>query len=260
MHSQVLNVTPSLAEEWLKSNSFNRKISKATVRRYADDMKAGNWNLNHQGIAFDNDGVLVDGQHRLVAVIESGETIKMMVTWGSERTGIDELRPRSAYDVIRFGNLSDWVTPRHIQTANQMQRNNAEDNSARKIFSTTDQLAFAEKHRDAICFAESLFLTHTRGLSTSLARATIATAYYHYDHELLSDFVKMLYSGVVSSPSQSSVVRAREMLLDKKSQASTGERIRTVKRLARAIDAFCNNQPLSKLIEPSVMPFRLEEK
>ena len=41
----------------------------------ARDMKAGHWRLTHQGIAFDPAGVLIDGQHRLWAIVESDTTL-----------------------------------------------------------------------------------------------------------------------------------------------------------------------------------------
>jgi hypothetical protein len=43
-------------------------------------MRAGQWLLTHQGVAIDDAGELIDGVHRLLAIIESGATIKMMVT------------------------------------------------------------------------------------------------------------------------------------------------------------------------------------
>ena len=260
MHSQVVIVTPEMAKQWLDQNTFNRPISHGRVSRYASDMANGYWKLNHQGIGFDNQGVLADGQHRLKAVIQCGKSIKMMVTWGVDRQGIDELRPRTSHDVIKFGKLSDWVTKRHLEIASHMKRFFDSSNSSNAMFSTSDQLEFAEKHKDAICFSQSLFTTNRRGISTALVRAVIAVSYYRHEKRKLEDFVDKLYSGVVNGTKESSVVRAREMLLDGRSQTGSVERLKTVKKLCRAVDAFCNNQPLSKLIEPSVMPFRLEEK
>jgi len=36
-------------------------------RGFAEAMRRGEWMVTHQGIAFDTQGVLVDGQHRLAA-------------------------------------------------------------------------------------------------------------------------------------------------------------------------------------------------
>src|SRR5438046_2404287 len=56
------------AEQWLAANTANRPLSRSTVRGFADAMRSGEWLVTHQGVAFDTDGVLVDGQHRLAAI------------------------------------------------------------------------------------------------------------------------------------------------------------------------------------------------
>lgn len=45
---------------------------KRLVSQYARDMRAGKWKCTHQGILLGKDDVVVDGQHRLLAVIECG--------------------------------------------------------------------------------------------------------------------------------------------------------------------------------------------
>jgi len=72
-------VTPEMAAEWLKKNKGNRPVIKAAVSAYARDMQAGKWRPVHQPIAFDARNNLVDGQHRLHAIVKSGECIRMCV-------------------------------------------------------------------------------------------------------------------------------------------------------------------------------------
>ncbi|WP_406285932.1 hypothetical protein [Streptomyces sp. NBC_00209] len=62
-------VTPQLAREWLKRNvKHNRPISTAKVKQWRKAIDEGRWKLTHQGIAFDPDDNLIDGQHRLMAI------------------------------------------------------------------------------------------------------------------------------------------------------------------------------------------------
>jgi hypothetical protein len=79
-HTELTEVTPEMAEDWLTSNTHNRTVRPAFVETYAADMLAGKWRLTHQGIAFDWDGVLIDGQHRLLAVLKAKRTVLMNVT------------------------------------------------------------------------------------------------------------------------------------------------------------------------------------
>lgn len=78
----IVDVTPELAEKWLAKNPRNRNVRRQVVARYARDMTAGRWRLNGDAIRFDAHGALLDGQHRLHAVVESGVTITTFVIRG----------------------------------------------------------------------------------------------------------------------------------------------------------------------------------
>lgn len=76
-------ITPAKAREYLKANTNNyRKLSRATVRSYAEEMKNERWELNGEPIVFSKSGVLKDGQHRLAAIILSGKSVHINVTRG----------------------------------------------------------------------------------------------------------------------------------------------------------------------------------
>lgn len=79
---EIMAVTPELAAKWLKQNTHNRTLRKRAVTDYARDMAAGQWRLNGEAIKFAVDGTLLDGQHRLLAVIEADTAIPLMVVTG----------------------------------------------------------------------------------------------------------------------------------------------------------------------------------
>lgn len=71
-------VSPESAAEYIRNQQPNRKLKLATVCQYAEDMKRGKWQTNHQNaIALDEDGLGVDIQHRMYGVIQSGVSIEM---------------------------------------------------------------------------------------------------------------------------------------------------------------------------------------
>lgn len=82
LQSRWMDITPALAAEWLRNNFVNRSLSDDTVDAYARDMMAGAWTRTHQGVAFNDLDELIDGQHRLHAIVKSGCTVTMMVTFG----------------------------------------------------------------------------------------------------------------------------------------------------------------------------------
>jgi hypothetical protein len=76
------DITPEIAKRYLARNLANRNLRESTVRAYELDMRSGNWASTHQGIAFNDRGDLIDGQHRLTAIVRSGVTVRMLVTRG----------------------------------------------------------------------------------------------------------------------------------------------------------------------------------
>ncbi|MFF3967872.1 hypothetical protein ACFYZI_40750 [Streptomyces griseorubiginosus] len=83
--SGVHVVTPQIAATWLQFNRpENRRISQRAVAGLAAAMLAGEYLLTHQPIAFDAHGRLIDGQHRLTAVVQSGITVQMWVITGAD--------------------------------------------------------------------------------------------------------------------------------------------------------------------------------
>lgn len=100
---QLMEITPALAEQWLSRGGKNRAVSKALVERYAAYMKKGEWVLTGDTIKFSSEGKLLDGQHRLRAVIRSGATILVYVVTADDPRAfmyMDRGKPRSAGDLI----------------------------------------------------------------------------------------------------------------------------------------------------------------
>ena len=94
VRSRVQTVTPKKAAEYLQRNTANRPLAKRAVREFAQAMRRGEWLVTHQGVAFDTTGALVDGQHRLAAVIEADIPVEMTV--------FTEV-PVGAFDVLDTG-------------------------------------------------------------------------------------------------------------------------------------------------------------
>ena len=78
-------VSPEFARDVLErsfaSGFTNRPLSKKTVKKYAEAMKKGGWVLNNDAICIDDSGALINGQHRLEAVIVSGCTVPMFLAY-----------------------------------------------------------------------------------------------------------------------------------------------------------------------------------
>ncbi len=76
-------ITPLEAKHILKYyNNSNRKPSKVVATKYATDMISGNWMSNFQPISFDSDGMVIDGQHRLYAILMTGISQNVIIHYG----------------------------------------------------------------------------------------------------------------------------------------------------------------------------------
>jgi antitoxin (DNA-binding transcriptional repressor) of toxin-antitoxin stability system len=112
VRTQWMEVTPELARQWLENNFRNRSLDDDVVAAYARDMTNGVWVATHQGVAFNDRDELIDGQHRLHAIVRSGKTIRLMVTFGlpsvieghemTTMDAVDRGRTRSVADQLKI--------------------------------------------------------------------------------------------------------------------------------------------------------------
>ena len=78
----VETIDPRRAEEYLAANRGNRNIVQAHVAALARDIRNGQWMFNAQPICFSRSGRLLNGQHRLSAVLEAGQPVEVLVMRG----------------------------------------------------------------------------------------------------------------------------------------------------------------------------------
>lgn len=102
MKINKVTITPADAERMLKLNTSNRPVNWNHVRYLAREMSLGRWKLNGDTICM-SDAKLIDGQHRLLAIIQSGVTIQAMLVEGLASDVFDTKdvgRRRSASDTL----------------------------------------------------------------------------------------------------------------------------------------------------------------
>jgi hypothetical protein len=99
-------VTPATAKYWLtpEINANNRRLKVAIVRKYVRDMEANNWMFNGDTIKFDRNGKLLDGQHRLHAVVVLHRPVEFLIVRGLDPaayTAIDTGARRTVGDMLQ---------------------------------------------------------------------------------------------------------------------------------------------------------------
>lgn len=131
---KVEMVTPEMARKYLGYNLANRGIRPRVVAVYALDMAQGNWRFTGDPIRFARNGQLLDGQHRLAAIIESGTTQQMVIVRNllmTSQLNIDTGVKRNFADYLKFagevnvhsyqavvGAVTRWEEGRSIRSNN----------------------------------------------------------------------------------------------------------------------------------------------
>tara|TARA_R100001443_G_scaffold107715_1_gene117716 strand:+ start:5059 stop:5922 length:864 start_codon:yes stop_codon:yes gene_type:complete len=147
---QVEQITPDFAERVLETkNTKNRSFKPANLKRLISSIDNGEWTITNQGIAFDKEGNLLDGQHRLLAIIKTGKTLPIMVArnmnpkifncidTGSARTAADGLFIKGSakskhlaagikvyllYHTYPRGTWRNVVVPTHVEIHDEYER------------------------------------------------------------------------------------------------------------------------------------------
>jgi hypothetical protein len=100
----LVNVTPKLAKQWLvRNHPKNRSISWSRVESFANDIRSGHFKITHQGICFDAEGYVIDGQHRLHAIVQADMPVSMLVFSNPESQlsdPIDRSGPRTLAQLL----------------------------------------------------------------------------------------------------------------------------------------------------------------
>lgn len=242
-----MSVTPTLATNWLENaNTRNRPVSDAVVRRYARDMKAGNWQLSHQGIAFDPHGVLLDGQQRLWAVVEADVPVEMYVWLNiSPETLliIDGGRSRNMVDHLRLGGGLGSITKEHLAVLRCMLGRGLE------VSMTADEAReYYREHERAILFAMEHLPTSraTKGITTADTRSVVARAWYSAPADKLAEFCHTLRSSVARRDIHESVIMLRSYLCTVPPHDRNDRRDR-YRKVERILLAFLKEESLTRL-------------
>lgn len=158
MKATLKVITPKDAEKLLGRNTVNRSVRSRRVDQYAKQIKNGQWQVTGEAIKVAKDGTLLDGQHRLLAVIKAGIPAEFFVVDGLDpevfkvldsglsRSSGDALTGLGFTDSKEIGAIAKLV----IGVQAGINPNNTELMS---LISRTDMINFCEANRDLLAQA-----------------------------------------------------------------------------------------------------------
>ena len=251
-----------MAKSWLgKYNKRNRHVRDGAIKNYADDMKEGRWELTHQGIAFYEDGVLADGQHRLMAVVRANCDVPFMVTHGlPKKSGavLDQHSKRQAHDAIAIGGLAEGTNRNIVAIARFLMSNMG---TTTKPKSVHDIAGFIKKYYEVLHKVDRMVISKKRQVThAGILSVYVCALLAGESEEKIARFSKVMYTGEPAGPHENAAIRLREYLLMTPNAWVGSIRAETCKRAMRALQAFIKEQPLGRLAAPAEFIYAVPEE
>ncbi len=247
-------VTPEKAALWTDEdtiNTHNRAIDSRRVMAYAHDMENDVWKFNNDGICFDVNGILLNGQHRLHACVVSQKPFKSIVIRGlppETQETMDQHRVRSMAGILQ---LRGYGRCAHLGGAARALVNLANAGDGYQSYRATNQelLTIIERHTG---LSESIAVAKgCRGISPSVLGAM------HYagkvllkNEERANAFVEVFNTGVPDYPGDPAHLFRENILRHQERKTSKIESVRFFSMI-RAWNAFVKKENWGKWVSPS---------
>lgn len=222
-NARLTTISPQLASLMLKSNTRNRPIRLDAVKRYAGQMKAGEWKLTGETIKVGSDNSLLDGQHRLLACIEAGEPFEAYIVSGLSPDVFDVIDvgiPRRASDALHImGETSVALLAAALGWLYRFEQGTLHYNAASKM-SSHEAIELLKRHPE---FREFVTMANGTHQLVRVGRTSISAACYYIfsrQNRLLADeFFKRLATGT-DLKGDEPVYHLREKLLQEQDKHS----------------------------------------
>jgi hypothetical protein len=247
-------ITPERAREYLGRNLNNRRIRKPSVACLARAIRQDEWQLTHQGIAFNCDGSLIDGQHRLLAIIEANKAVPMYVTRGAPKDTVRVIDAGTIRDDTDAANVSGLPEVTRNQVAIARRMKGGADFQFNLKFTRGEMLDFIREHLAAIQFASVGGGGHTN----SVVRSVVGRAWYSVNRDRLRQFMEVLASGEMEGKADLAAISLRDQIIKSAKNYVTGDgRCVLYRKTETALRAFVERRPLKVLAESKVERFPL---
>ena len=221
-----IDVNPAKAIMLLEFNDKNRPISKSTVDKYAKAMRDGYWRKDSNAITIDNDGLLSNGQHRLLAIVKANVSVPMLFAFGVDNhSEMDRGKQRSVVDNI---GLSKKFEGKEIANHKDLHKiavtlTRLFNNGKAETYETENTLYYLD---DKLLEAKELGLFKApRQASTRAVSCALFVAYLNgVNEELLLRIREILNSGVSMGVYDSPIIGLRDNLNNTKGGGTTVEK------------------------------------
>lgn len=192
-------ITPEIAKELMKKNLNNRKMKEVTMDKYARDMKNGKWTFSGSSICISKEGILLDGQTRLQACIQSDtpfETIVVRECRDESKKNVDVGNSRTVADILQISGINN--SNNLASTAKKILSMGVKKDSRRIAFSSDEIIEelTKEDRRDFYIqgnkFASDIFKEYRIIPKSCITAAYVKLCLLGHSGELIQEFFDQL--------------------------------------------------------------------
>lgn len=224
--ARLETVTPKKAAEWLKKNTNNRSVNIQNVRRYAHDMRDGNWEITGTAITFNGDGSLLDGQNRLHACVEADKPFESLVVRGISSDAqhvMDTGSKRALHHALKIKGVDNAITVAAAARWLYQLENDGYVNGQARFDMTIPTML---EYYDSVAEIEELTRQWQKLASPmpkSVAVGLLWAAQHHSDktYQKAVEFVEGVHSGADLAETDPRL-KLRNLLIDNRSAKSRG--------------------------------------
>lgn len=211
---RVVLVTPEMASRWLERNDKNRPLGNAVAYRYARSIRNGAWMPNGECIIFCTGGTLLDGQHRLRAVVLAGVAVPMCVIEGVDPAAYKTLNVGAKRTVAQYFAMDgERNAPQLAGALSYLGMILAGGNTGGRQMSVFDFYAMLEQHSS---IRESVAYVKPKAIRKLIEPSPFAAVHYaitqKYPGSPATEFFESLLDGT-NIESGSPVQRLRDQLI-----------------------------------------------
>jgi hypothetical protein len=254
-------IEPEIAQGLLDVPRTQRRLREDVAARYARDMAAGHWDewMPPDPICLGNDLDILNGQHRLRAVVLSGRAVEFWVMTDCTREDVakfDQPLVRKVFaqveilDGVRIGPLHQAVLRAMYASVGTVYPNWTES-EARDVWA---------RRGEVVAWACDQFTaSRVPGLKNAATVAVCARATYTVPRERVARFVAVLHGHSAHEPGEIGAVLLRNFLLSSGRGGGPEKALLRYGKSARALTAFLAGDQLVRLNAVASEPFPMPE-
>lgn len=203
MNIKKILVTPEMAKNYLLNcNHHNRPLNQSRVQSYCNDILKGNWKEDTgELIKFSKTGKLLDGQHRLAAIVKTGVSIHFHICFDLQEEIFDVLdtgKARGGKDVFSIQGIKNAALTAAIIQKNFALKNTGFKSGKDKSLSNSELLKIYNQRPSYWDEKANISLSFYKKFNTVISPTLIGgylSVFEEKDALISNDFFEQLCTG-----------------------------------------------------------------